>query len=133
MKNKIITITILLLLMILFFWGEDEKDLGDNYYYLPDYEAIDIGFPEGAIVYKGTQMNMFDEIKIHRTVVSASSNKDFILAIRKLEEFSIEKDSLQHYIIVKKTDSVHGPYNNSEYIKKRKEFGVSKKLKLGFE
>jgi hypothetical protein len=130
MKNKIITITISLLLIILFFGGDDGQDLGNDYYYLPDYEAIDMGFPGGAIIYKSKQKYVFNDIKVYKNVVNANSNNDFVLAIQKLDDFSIEKDSLQYYIIVKKTDLVHGPYNKKKYSQKREELGVPEKLKL---
>jgi len=48
------------------------------------------------------------------------------IAIKKL------KDSKIHYywIINKKTDDIYGPLNWNEYLQKRKELGVPKKLKL---
>ena len=49
MKKLIIAIivTVLLCGILFFIFRTDEQDLGDNYFYLPKYEAIDIGYPEG--------------------------------------------------------------------------------------
>ena len=69
----------------------DNQELGDNYYFLHDYEAVDIGFPDGAVIYKATQKNVFNNIKIHGNVVGANSNNDFIIAIQKLVCFTFVK------------------------------------------
>ena len=41
-----------------------DANLGDNYFYLNRDEAIDIGYPGGAIIYKATQKYNFSDIKI---------------------------------------------------------------------
>ena len=131
MKKCIITIIIISIAIILFMiWGNDEQDLGDNYYFLPEYEAIDIGFPDGSIDYKATQKNVFNDIKIHGNVVSAKSNANFIIATQKINSSYVGEDSLLYYIIVKKMDLTYGPYKKGEYLQKREELSIPQKLSL---
>ncbi|HKR05947.1 MAG TPA: DUF3997 domain-containing protein [Bacteroidia bacterium] len=140
MKKWIIAILVILLSGILFFmiWGQDDQDLGDNYYYLPKYEAIDVGFPGGAIVYKSTQKHLYSEIKIYGNVKEVNFNKEFIIAIQnadtsyleKADSDIFEKNFSNYYIIVKKSDLVYGPYSKEEYIQKRDELGIPEELKL---
>ena len=132
MKKWIIAIFIIACCAIVafLFWGSDEQDLGDNYYFLPEYEAIDIGFPDGAVIYKSTQKNVFNDIKIRGNVVDAISNSDFIIASQKTNSSNFKNDSLQYYVIVKKTDSIYGPYDKEEYLQKREKSNISKKLIL---
>jgi len=138
MKKWIIAFVIILSGVIFLFWGADSQNLGGNYYYLPKYEAIDIGYPGGGIIYKSTQKNIFRDIKIHGNVINIGNNTDFIIAIQntdtsyieKAHSNFVEKDSLKYFIIVKKTDLIYGPYNNKDYIQKREELGVPDKLEL---
>jgi len=131
MKKRIIAVFIILLsIIVLLFWGNDEQDLGDNYYYLPKYEAIDLGYPGGAIIYKSPQKHLYSDIKIHREVVSVNSNNDFVIAIQKLDSSNTENDSLQYFIIVKESDLIFGPYNKKKYLQKRDALKVPKDLKL---
>ncbi len=136
MKKWIIVIFIILLsVILLLIFGRDKQDLGDDYYYLPKYEAIDVGYPEGAIVYKSSQKYLYSDIKIQGNVISVNSNKDFVIAIQKTDSSYVEKahsgiTDLHYYIIVKRSDLVYGPYSKKEYLQKRKEIGVPKELKL---
>jgi hypothetical protein len=141
MKKWIIVIGIALLLIgILFFvTGDDEQILGDNYFYLPEYEAVDVGYPGGAIIYKSPQKNLFREIKIHNKVLSVAHNRDFILAIQQpMDSLLTKKESsnvsdnkvLNYFIIVKKSDSIYGPLSKPEYLQKRKELNIPEDLKL---
>ena len=130
MKKWIIRILILFfVVIIILLWGNDEQNLGDDYYYLPDYEAIDVGYPGGPIIYKSQQKYLYSDIKL-RDVVDAISNSDFVIASQKKDSFNFEKDSLQYYIIVKKTDSIYGPYDRGEYLQKREKLNIPKKLIL---
>ena len=132
MKKLIIAILIIIfcVIIVFVFMGNDEQDLGDNYYFLPEYEAIDIGFPDGATVYKASQKYVFNDIKIQGNVVNAISNTDFIIVSQRKGSSKVENDSLQYYIIAKKTDSIYGPYNTDGYLQKRKKLIVPKKLIL---
>lgn len=137
MKKWIIIVLVVLFFSILFFiWRIDEQYLGEDYYYLPKYEAIDIGYPGGAVIYKSKQKNVFSDVKIHADVISVNNNKEFIIALQKIDSTNIEKtnpnildkDSLLYFIIVKKSDLVYGPFSKMEYLKKREELKISKKL-----
>lgn len=131
MKKWILTIIIFVFVLIIFmFWGNDEQDLGDNYYFLPEYEAIDIGFPDGPIIYKAQQKFIFNDIKLRGNLVSVNSNSDFIIAAQKTDSLFVVNDSLLYYIIVKKSDSTYGPYNRNGYMQKRDELCIPSKLVL---
>ena len=140
MKKWIITISVIILLcgVLFFVIKSDEQDLGDNYFYLPKYEAIDLGYPGGGMVYKSSEKYLFKEIKITGNVAEAYSNKDFIIASQntdtsynKTMHSNVAKRKLtQYFIIEKKTDILFGPYNKEEYIKKREELGVPRGLQL---
>jgi len=116
----------------------NEQNLGDNYYYLPEYEAIDVRYPYGAIIYKSTQRCEIDEVKIHRNVISVNKNKQFIIAIQQDDSVNVksrqsnvlDSNHLHYFIIVKQTDMVYGPFNKFEYFKKREELMIPKSLKL---
>ncbi|MDY0318328.1 MAG: DUF3997 domain-containing protein [Candidatus Izemoplasmatales bacterium] len=143
MKKWIITIVIILLLLVLYLiWGGvNEQDLGDHYYYLPKYEALDLGFPDGAIIYKSAQRNVFSDVKIHKNVISVNNNKDFIIAIQQDDSVNIkstqsivlDSNSLHYFIIAKQKDMVYGPLSKNEYLKKRKELNIPHNLKLKLE
>ena len=140
MIKWIITIVIILLLVVLclILGGVNEQNLGDNYYYLPEYEAIDIGYPYGAIIYKSEQRYVFNDVKIHRNVISINKNKQFIIAIQQDDSINIksgqsnvlDSNHLHYFIILKKTDVVYGPLSKIEYMKKRDELKIPHSLKL---
>ena len=113
MKKWIIVICVLITIGIVFFITKTEKDtetLGDNYYYLSPYEAIDVGFPEGAIIYKSSQKNLFSDIKIQGEVISINYDKDFIVAVQqKKSSAELGKDKMMYYFnIEKKKENVIG-------------------------
>jgi hypothetical protein len=100
---------------------KDKSELGDDYYYLSDFEAMDVGCPYGAIVYKAKRKNCFNKILVYK-VKNAISNNEFVLVVQNLE-----KDSI-YYIIEKKVDGLYGPYNLNEFLYKQKELGVPQEL-----
>lgn len=140
MKKWIITLVIILLLVVLYFFCRrtNEQELGDNYYYLPEYEAVDIGYADGAIIYKSSQRNVFSDVKIHRNVISVNNNKDFIIAIqqdniicnKRIRSDVLDSNHLHYFIISKQTDMVYGPFSKTEYLKKRKDLKIPHYLKL---
>lgn len=67
------------IVIICFTSCKDETDLGNNFYYLPDYESIDIGYPYGTIVYKSSEKNKFEKILIYADVASVNNNDDYII------------------------------------------------------
>ena len=140
MKKLITAIVIILLLVVLcLIWRRgNEQDLGDNYFYLPRYEAVDIGYPDGAIIYKSAERNVFSDVKIRGNVISVEKNRDFIVAIQQDDSVNIKSvqskvlDSiyLHYFIIAKQTDMVYGPFSKIEYLKKREELNIPHSLTL---
>ena len=53
MKKWLVVVCVALLSgLLLSRWGVDNQELGEGYYYLPSYEAVDVGYPGGSVVYK---------------------------------------------------------------------------------
>ena len=50
--------------------------------------------------------------------------------MQKLDNLNIETDSLQYFIIVKKTDLMYGPFNSELYLQTRINLEIPKKLNL---
>lgn len=74
---------ILFILVFLFSSCLNEADLGENYHYLPSYEAFDIGYPYGSIIYKSDRKLVFKKILIHADIDKLVSNKQYILVTQK--------------------------------------------------
>ncbi len=127
MKKLIITIfvTIFISSTLYLILDSDEQNLGDNYFYLPEYEAIDFGFPNGSVIYKSEQKYIFTNVKIQGDILLVNSDENFIVAIQKIK--NINK---QYFIIEKKTDLIHGPHNKKDYLQKRAELGIPEGLKF---
>lgn len=94
-----------ILVLFTLFSCNDESDLGSNYYYLPDYESVDIGYPYGTVIYKSEEKNHFDEIVIYSDIKKINFNKKFIIVLQKpnkeLMIKNIEDDLLMwnnHYL-----------------------------------
>lgn len=119
MKKYIITNSLILLVILVTFFLKlkNDESLGDSYYYLPKHEAIDIGFPEGAIIYKSSQKYVFNDIKISKEVVEVNFNENFILAVQLTKNYTFKEKVLNYYIIEKKTDIVYGPFTKEKRAK----------------
>lgn len=57
----------------------DESNLGGDYYYLTDYEARDVGYEYGSIVYKSTSIDNFKDILVYSDIKKCVSNNEFVL------------------------------------------------------
>ena len=128
-EKSVVVICVALFIGGLFFLLKSEReygDLGDHYFYMSEYDAMDMGVPDGAFIYKSREKNSWgdNEIKIHRDVIKAKNDKDFIIAIRRKKQ----NGTLQYYIIAKYSDTVYGPFQKEDYLKKREDLFVSKKL-----
>ena len=134
MKNWSIAIGILIVVGIVFTMTlvKNDWDLGNNYYYLPPYEAVDIGNPEGSMIYKSYQREVFSEIKIYGEVTVVNHDENFIIAIQRKSDKAENTNNkiLSYFIINKKTDAIYGPLSERNYIQKRKELGVPKALEF---
>lgn len=99
--------TILTLIVILFSnCTRDNAELGDSYYYLDNIEAIDIGYPDGAIIYKSKSKLQFDTVIISKEVVHATHNDNFIIAKQLATTNRLDTS---YYIIDKNIGKVYGP------------------------
>lgn len=134
MKKIIISILLLTFCVIIFLLlrGKDEQNLGGDYYYLPEYEAMDIGYPGGSIVYKAKEKYSFNDVKIKGNVLAAVSNDSHILASRRNRNSNEGNSKLQYFIIEKYTDVRHGPFSFDDFTKKAKELNVSDSLLRDF-
>lgn len=123
--------TVLIFITIVFFLfaGCNERDLGDNYYYLPEYEAIDVGYPY-SLIYKATQEYSYNDIKIQGNIVGVNHNDEFIIVTQRKDSTGVNNDNLQYYIIIKNGDLILGPYNKEVYFQKRIELDLPKRLTL---
>jgi hypothetical protein len=137
MKRIMLVILVILFLGFLFFFlRKDERDLGEGYYYLPKYEAVDVGYPEGAAIYKSHKKLVFSNVKIHGNIICVKKNREFILAILDIDSTdtkrgcikNLNSTSFRFFIINKKADYVYGPFNKTEYLRKREELKVNKSL-----
>ena len=54
---------ILFLSIFCFLSCRNNDNLGSGYYYLSDFNAMDVGYPYGSIVYKSNQENLYKKIK----------------------------------------------------------------------
>lgn len=83
MKKAIIMVGGVLLTGIsLFGWGTSEQLLGEEYFYLPQYEAVDVGYPGGTTIYKSDHQNVFTTVLVQGGVVEVQKDNHFILAAR---------------------------------------------------
>lgn len=140
MKKKLISLSlfILLLVVVYFTFFVDEQNLGDNYYYLPRYESIDVGYPEGAIIYKSSERYVYSDVKVHGDVISVNSDEKYIIAIQNVDNSNNQKNEiektnsqlLKYFIIDKKSDLIYGPFSMGEFMKKSELLGVSKELQF---
>lgn len=53
--------------------------MGHNYYYLSDYEAIDVGYPYGSIIYKAESEYHFKQIVVFSDITDIHQTGDFII------------------------------------------------------
>ncbi|MEN2487171.1 hypothetical protein AAYQ05_05150 [Flavobacterium sp. B11] len=99
----------------------DQADLGYGYYYLSEYDAVDIGYPDGAIIYKSSAKNEFDEIIIKETVKNAKSDDNYIIAMQLPKNEKV----LRYFIIDKFSGRIFGPLDEKSF--------NELKIKLGIE
>ena len=82
------------------------SSLGDNYWYLDIYEAQDVGYPGGAIIYRSPNRNVIDQVLIKGNVIDESHNDNYIIA----KQIPINKKQNECFFIIDKIDDiVFGP------------------------
>ena len=120
----------ILILLLAYAYCSDRK-LGNDYYFLPKYESIDVGYPNSeAIVYKSNQEYVFSDIKIRGDVLEANFNSKYIIAKRD-PLINREENSgvIEYYIIEKKSDKLFGPLTEKGFDEKT----IELKINLEFE
>lgn len=114
-----------ILLLALFFCSCNDRELGDGYYHLPKYEAVDVGYPE-AIVYKSGQEYHFKDVKIRGDVVEVKADSKFIIAKRDpLVRFDTNSGIIEFYVILKQNDSLIGPLTTEQFDETAGRLGVN--------
>ncbi|WP_298150023.1 hypothetical protein [Flavobacterium sp.] len=73
----------LVLFVLFLFISCDEKKLGNSYYYLPNYEAYDLGYPYGSIIYKSKNENVYDNVIVYSDILHCIYDDNYILIIQK--------------------------------------------------
>ncbi|MFH6963022.1 hypothetical protein ACHRVK_11540 [Flavobacterium plurextorum] len=108
-------------LLFIIFSCADNTNLGNDYYYLPEYEAMDIGYPNGAIIYKSFNKNVFKDVKISANVKKAKSNINYIIALQ------IPKNSSKrnYFIIDKRYDKIYGPLEKIDFFKLKSKMRIN--------
>jgi hypothetical protein len=133
MKRVIISIGILFIIGTLCIYLSIDKDsLGEGYFYLSEYDAFDLGYPGGGIIYKSPEKYLFHDIVVSGNVIRVNHNKEFILALQFPSESATEdlKELPHYFIIQKKLNLIQGPCNKEMYLQKRKELDVPETLVL---
>ena len=60
-----------------------ESDLPNHYYFLSSFEASDIGYPYGSIIYKSNIKNVFQKVVVYSDIIKYKVNKKSIIVIQK--------------------------------------------------
>ncbi len=90
----------------------DPNSLGKDYYYMDEYEALDIGYPFGQTIYKSENKSYIQEEKVPANVIEVEHNYRYIIAkqvYNKEIELNILKEDLARWdrkYNTKKYDSV---------------------------
>ncbi|SEC23780.1 Protein of unknown function [Maribacter dokdonensis] len=122
---------LLILISFLICCSCSDRKLGDNYYFLPKYESIDVGYPNNeAIVYKSNQEYVFNNIIIRGDVLEINFNSKYIIAKRD-PLISRDKNSglIEYYIVEKKNDKIFGPLTKKDFDKKTVELNINLEFK----
>ncbi|MBO9619646.1 MAG: hypothetical protein J7539_11480 [Niabella sp.] len=101
MKTIRTTAFAFLLLSSSFFSSCDERELGNNYYYLPDDEAYDTGFPDGSIIYKSEDKNSFADIKIIADISEVKHDNRYIIVLQQPNKAKLKKSLKEQFLLWK--------------------------------
>lgn len=127
---------LLFMISCTYIWQQGQF-LDDGYFYMPQYEAIDVGFPYGSAIYKSDRINHFskDCILMNGGIIDVNHNDSFILVgqNRSQTDNETEKDVAYFWVVVKNTSDVYGPMSFEQYLAKKKELGVPDRLRLKYE
>lgn len=122
--------------VIAFLSCREMSDLGEQFYYMSEEEAIDVGSRYGAIIYKSRNKSYYDSIYIENKVIDVDYDENHIIAVRKkcLNEYDSGgqlikrnywcEDTLQYFIIDKERALLYGPFNFLKFDEYRKKLNI---------
>ncbi len=119
---------ILIAVLLLTSCGYSDAFLGDGYYYLSVEEAIDVGYPDGAIIYKSTERYFFKDVVITGDVIKVENNKSYIAA-KQIDRIT---DSINYFLIDKISNINHGPFDLDSLRILIKKFDTNLEIKSNF-
>lgn len=74
--------------------------LRNGHFFIDEFEALDVGYPGGAIIYRSYEQYYFEEILIQQSVLEAKSDNNFIIAVQRPPSNTVN-EALNYYIIEK--------------------------------
>ncbi len=108
----------------------DNQKLGDGYFYLPNYEAIDVGYPDGSIIYKSTKKNLYKEVVVRDNILSVVSDRRYIGVYAKGDLADPQPASGDRFYLVDKiSGKVYGPLGDQAFLGIINELEVPGKIK----
>ena len=103
---------------ILLLWPIDSQDLGGGYYFLPQEEAIDVGFPGGAVIYKGPRKYVFNEVLLEGDIGEVYKGNAVVLVSTGVNSLG----EMSYFVIHKSLDSLLGPFDKEACLELDKEW-----------
>ena len=82
---------ILFLSIFCFLSWRNNDNLGSGYYYLSDFNAMDVGYPYGSIVYKSNQENLYKKIIIYSKIEYINYDEEYICIVQKPNKSLMKK------------------------------------------
>lgn len=115
----------------MFFASCGDRDLGDGYFHLPKYEAIDVGYPENeSILYRSSEEYLFSDIIIKGDVIEVQSDSRHIIAKRDpLIKRDNNTGTIEYFIIQKVNDSLIGPLTKKVFKESTNDLNVNLEFK----
>ena len=133
----VLVISSALIMLFCFVSTSEIKNLGEDFYYLPKWVAIDVGNPYGSMIYKSRERDAYsqDDIIVNQGILQVVSDEFFILYVQNKSQNDSEKDNIPYYwgIIQKEPTERLGPYDYHDYCNAKNILGVPNNLRLKYE
>lgn len=91
MINNAVLLYIVCIVTLLGITSCDRNNNLESYYYLDKGEALDVGYPYGAIVYKSPEEYLYRDVIIGGNVLAFKQNSKYIVAKQNLDIELLEK------------------------------------------
>ena len=114
----------LIFVLFTFFGCNDDSNLGNDYFYLADYEAIDIGYAYGNMIYKSENENHFNNIIVYSDIKNLKYDDKYVIVLQEPNKGCIIKrlvDDLttwNNYYLENKRDSMVDIVHNRVSLKR---------------